>query len=103
MTRNNEITVTVVRSAMVCSFEPNYDCIIIIIIYSLRIGAGQQGRISGTYSCPPTHPFNCPSSGTTRAGRYQKGETNLDFTEARDSEWQWHQMGHASLHLAPDR
>jgi len=24
--------------------------------------------------------------------RYQKGETNLDFTEARDSEWQWHQL-----------
>jgi len=23
--------------------------------------------------------------------RYQKGKTNLDFTEARDSEWQWHQ------------
>jgi len=22
--------------------------------------------------------------------RYQKGKTNLDFTEARDSEWQWH-------------
>jgi len=20
---------------------------------------------------------------------YQKGKTNLDFTEARDSEWQW--------------
>jgi len=26
--------------------------------------------------------------------QYQKGETNLDFTEARDSEWQWHQLGH---------
>ena len=26
--------------------------IIIIIIYSLKIGAGQQGRICGTYSCP---------------------------------------------------
>jgi len=26
-------------------------------------------------------------------GRYQKGQTNLDFTEARDSEWQWHQLG----------
>ena len=26
-------------------------------------------------------------------GRYQKGKTNLDFTEARDSEWQWHQLG----------
>jgi len=25
--------------------------------------------------------------------RYQKGKANLDFTEARDSEWQWHQLG----------
>jgi len=25
---------------------------------------------------------------------YQKGKTNLDFTEARDIEWQWHQLGH---------
>jgi len=24
---------------------------------------------------------------------YQKGKTNLDFTQARDSEWQWHQLG----------
>jgi len=24
--------------------------------------------------------------------QYQKGETNLDFIEARDSEWQWHQL-----------
>jgi len=23
---------------------------------------------------------------------YQKGKTNLDFTEARDSEWQWRQL-----------
>ena len=36
-----------------------------------------------------THPFNAPFSGTTRMGQYQKGKTNLDFTEARDSEWQW--------------
>jgi len=41
-----------------------------------------------------THPFNGPFSRTTRVSRYQKGETNLDFTEARDSEWQWHQLGH---------
>ena len=40
-----------------------------------------------------THPFNGPLSGTTQVSRYQKGETNLDFTEARDSEWQWHQLG----------
>jgi len=35
-----------------------------------------------------THPFNGPLSGTTWVSRYQKGETNLDFTEAKDSEWQ---------------
>ena len=30
-------------------------------------------------------------------GRYQKGKTNLDITEARDSEWQWHQLGHMQV------
>jgi len=25
--------------------------------------------------------------------QYQQGKTNLDFTEARDSDWQWHQLG----------
>jgi len=29
--------------------------------------------------------------------RYQKGKTNLDFTEARDSEWQWHQLEHMQV------
>ena len=36
-------------------------------------------------------------SGTTRVSRYQKGKTNLDFTGARDSEWQWHQLGHMQV------
>jgi len=40
--------------------------------------------------------FNGPFSGTARVSQYQKGKINLDFTEARDSEWQWH------LHLTPD-
>jgi len=44
-----------------------------------------------------THPFNGPLSGTTQVSRYQKGETNLDFTEARDSEWQQHQLGHMQV------
>jgi len=44
-----------------------------------------------------THLFNGPFSGTTRVSRYQKGKTNLDFTEARDSEWQWHQLGHMQV------
>jgi len=29
--------------------------------------------------------------------QYQKGKTNLDFTEARDSEWQWHQLGYMQV------
>ena len=40
-----------------------------------------------------TPAFNGPLSGTTRVSRYQKGKTNLDFTAARDSEWQCHQLG----------
>ena len=41
-----------------------------------------------------THPFNGPFSRTTQVSWYQKGKTNLDCTKARDSEWQWHQLGH---------
>jgi len=29
--------------------------------------------------------------------QYQKGKTSLDFTEAGDSEWQWHQLGHMQV------
>jgi len=29
--------------------------------------------------------------------RYQKGKTSLNFTEARYSEWQWHQLGHVQV------
>ena len=44
-----------------------------------------------------THTHTHILSGTTQVGRYQKGKTNLDFTEARDSEWQWHQLGHIQV------
>ena len=29
--------------------------------------------------------------------RYQKGKTSQDYTGARDSEWQWHQLGHMQI------
>jgi len=29
--------------------------------------------------------------------RYQEGKTNVDFTVARDSGWQWHQLGHMQV------
>ena len=41
---------------------------------------------SHTHTHTHTHPFNGPFSGTTKVSRYQKGKTNLDFTEARGSE-----------------
>ena len=44
-----------------------------------------------------THPFNGVFSRTTQVTRYQKGHTNLDFTEARDGVWQWHQLGHMQV------
>ena len=44
-----------------------------------------------------TRPFNGPFSGTTQVSRYQKGKTNLDFTEARNGEWKWHQLGHMQV------
>ena len=50
-----------------------------------------------TESSRYTHQLNGPLSGTTRVSRYQKGKTSLDFTEARDSEWQWHQLGHMQV------
>ena len=55
--------------------------------------------ISGvaTHTHTHTHTFNGPFSGTTRMSRYQKGKTNLDFTGARDSEWQWYQLGHMQV------
>ena len=43
------------------------------------------------------HTFNGSLSGTTQVIWYQKGKTNLDFTEARDNEWQWHQLGHMQV------
>ena len=43
------------------------------------------------------HPLNGPLSGTSEVSRYQKGKTNLDFTGARDSGWQWHQLGHMQV------
>jgi len=31
---------------------------------------------------------------TAQVSQYQKGKTSQDFTDARDSEWQWHQLGY---------
>jgi len=48
-------------------------------------------------ACYSTHNTHTRFSGITQVSRYQKGKTNLDFTEARDSEWQWHQLDHIQV------
>jgi len=32
--------------------------------------------------------------------RYQEDKTNLDFSDGRDSEWQWHQPGHMQVRIS---
>ena len=63
-------------------------------------------KFGTNYRCSPHNqfgvtttlqPFNGLFSRTTWVSRYQKGKTNLDFTEARDSEWQWHQLSHMQV------
>ena len=58
-----------------------------------------KGSTIHTHTHTHTHPFNGILSGTTQVSRYQKGKTNLNFTEARDSEWQWqwHQLDHMQV------
>ena len=52
---------------------------------------------ASTHARTHARAFNGPLSGTTQVSRYQKGKTNLDFTEAQDSEWQWNQLGHMQV------
>ena len=56
-----------------------------------------SSTLKQTHMHARTHPFNGPFPRTTQVSRYQKGKTNLDFTEARGSEWQWHQLGHMQV------
>jgi len=54
--------------------------------HALDFSAADHCNEPGKYCFTHTHLFNGPLSGITRVSRYQKGKTNLDFTEARDSE-----------------
>ena len=80
---------TVISATFWCYFTSTFVILLTIVpVYKLYLL---------TYLPYDTHtntdPFNGSFSGTTWVGRYQKGKTYLDFTEARDSDWQWHQMG----------
>ena len=67
-----------------------------VFLHGMQFILGQP-RVARDLCAQHTHPFNGPFSGTTQVSQYQKGKTILDFTEARDSEWQWHQLGHMQV------
>jgi len=66
-------------------------------LYAMQTICTSLQRDNHTKARTHTHSFNGPFSGTTWVSRYQKGKTNLDFTEARDSKWQWHQLGYVQV------
>jgi len=67
-----------------------------VYLRKVRLREGELS-IKATADTIHTHPFNGPLSGTTWVIPYQKGKANLDFTEARDSEWHWQQLGHIQV------
>jgi len=79
----------------VCAFMQSAWCLI-----SAEVNFAYMGvyvcRWAASYTLLHTHPFNDPFPGLPRRAD-QKGKTSLDFTEARDSEWQWHQLGHIEV------
>ena len=69
--------------------------VIFIVNTLLDCTVGTTDRFLSSMSpfmCVESNCVCVPFSGTTQVSQYQKGKTNLDFTEARDSEWQWHQL-----------
>ena len=59
----------------------------------------QGGILSASRAHTHTHPFlkRLFFSVTTQVSQYLKGKTDPDFTEATDSERQWHQLDHMQV------
>jgi len=88
------------RSKQTTAPTPHHTIFTRRMLFPMPIQQCQSTEGSSTHTHTHTHPFNSPFSGTTRVSWYQKSKTNLDFTEARDSEWQWHQLGHMQVYTS---
>ena len=73
-----------------------YNCNVCPPIFVI-FGRSAANRLSYQHTQTHTHLINGPLFGTTQVRQYQKGKTNLDFTEARGSVWQWYQLGHMQV------
>ena len=66
---------------------------------AVAIGRGVSRCLS--ILCQPLITFNILHAqaffGTAQVSQYHEGKTSLDFTEARDTDWQWHQLGHMQV------
>jgi len=58
-------------------------------------------KLKSIYSTHTHTQFIDPFSGTNWMSQYQKDKTILDFTEARDNEWQRYQLGHMQVCTPP--
>ena len=58
---------------------------------AVKTEAKKAVSLTHTHTCLTAFFWDYPGD------RYQKDKINLDFTEARDSEWQWHQLGHMQV------
>jgi len=79
----------------------NMQCIItVLIVKKATVSKSQNVKDSShanKYLRKQQTRLTALFSETTQVSRYQKGKTNLDFSETRDSEWQWHQLGHMQV------
>jgi len=62
------------------------------ILWKFRYFKKNKDTTSGTHT-----RLTAPCPGLPGWACTRKVKPNLDFTEARDSEWQWHQLGHIQV------
>jgi len=80
------------------SYKQKRDCLVHFLRLLAVFWPGAQSARDNHVLASNTHTrLTALFSGTTQMSRYQKGETNLYFTGARDSEWQWHQLGNMQV------
>ena len=75
------------------------DMVLVCLVFILADWCQFCDSVSHCSICSHTHTHTHTSilqlselSGITRVSQFQKDQTSLDFTEARDSEWQWHEL-----------
>jgi len=80
-----------------CSFMPHIHLSILISAHwSATLFSFLMDQVS-----LPCNILLCNFAHNCCVSRNQKGKTNLDFTEARDSEWQRYQLGHMQICILP--